>query len=1393
MKIFCGSLRVLVFTVCAVGVPRLPAAQNVFAHYANGQVWVVWDVEPAVLTNCVPTLTPAMSNGVPVTLSNCLPLTYAIYRSTQPITNTTTAALVGRLFAQEWSASILADDVNASFGVRPTGFRIPDGAGGYRVLATNEGVFVHTVRSNFAGHYAVRPFGVTNVPAAWRAPLTNAFFSLAVPPTCHLQASGTNDGYPIEWWTMWADGDTNLAAARSDFPIMENDKRRGIPHNFSVTAPKVGLLPATNVPACIAFHSGDGQAKMWLPQNSGFNSIGLSPMGELLIAVEDRFFSTKNNAVDAESITGTGYVPTLDPFFNHQIGPVFASPTNMLPASNDVIIPYPLYRLNWTLDWLYAHKSVDSNRVSLVGHSGGAKGSLLWSHASPERFSAVGLYNPALGQFPSTVPHHVGTLAQNLPLLLTNHSGQLVRAVDIHQYAPSFSALRDLPLTRIFHGKREENWVLDDNRDALGDVAMTYRQLDALGLGAAVFWDLRKHGMDTWTYATLSNDVAHLNNCGTNPTVNISASWSIGDLWIPTLNTQIRRDDATNQVRHRADRSYPAFFNCALRGGHGDPGSVIYTNNSYFYQDNFPYDGLVTTTECLPPWTGDKRGTWGGYFDWESNLVDTPTNWTGVLFLVGTNSAFNPVEVCPDTNRVVDVAIRRPQQFKPLTGTPVNWELRNAVNNALLQSGATIVSADNLVTVTNLTIPRDPVRARLVISAPLPAPPCSATPTLFARLLTNAVLELRWVGCTNFAYQVEKTGNFLSWSLASPPLAAPPGGGWMTNVVSATNAYQFFRLHVLTFSNSPVPSIAGAYSLSTTHDGIPRHYLLNIPAGYNSAAPAPLALILHGHNQTAGGFAALHPELGTYANERGVILVIPDSTTDARGTGWNDIETTPENPVDDVSFLLALIEQLDTTLSIDRKRVYAGGFSNGGQMCHWLMGHTTNVFAAVAAVGSAVAGAQGGNVLVTNPAPTGPISALIVSTTNDCKRPFWGGPNDEGALQPPAFASVAFYTNADFCASLSAIHTNTFVTNNGLIGRFAACPSNGLGPMALVTNLVIREHYQFTCVPGTEVLFVTLTDGGHQWPNAGDNVGFNANREVLDFFLRHCNCAATGAAETLVVPTTPGQYDLRLCDQGYTRIFRLAIPASYNAASATPIVFTMHGGGQTVAEFAAMHPALFNKANSSGVILVLPEALVHPQSGDTLWMNKPYDYVVDDRAFFTNLLEHIAIKLNVNRKRVYACGFSSGGAFTHYLAITTTGLLAAIAPVCTQTGWNEPDNNGPIVAPPPPLESIAVMMVRGTNDSTRPFYGGINDDGNQCRSAAEDVAYWTAGDFCVLAPVNTATPYGANTRYPNCAGTTEVVLIRIDGMPHLWPDAADGFSYDANVSVIDFLLQHVRP
>jgi poly(3-hydroxybutyrate) depolymerase len=124
---------------------------------------------------------------------------------------------------------------------------------------------------------------------------------------------------------------------------------------------------------------------------------------------------------------------------------------------------------------------------------------------------------------------------------------------------------------------------------------------------------------------------------------------------------------------------------------------------------------------------------------------------------------------------------------------------------------------------------------------------------------------------------------------------------------------------------------------------------------------------------------------------------------------------------------------------------------------------------------------------------------FIMNCTNSCPRPYWGGPNDEGQLQTAAIDAPYYWTHANLCLAAMTATTNNIVTSN--IFRFNDC---GPKPAASrpQTNQVITLQWQ-SCAPETEVIFVTLTDGGHTWPDANDHLGFDCNAEVPKFFLRH--------------------------------------------------------------------------------------------------------------------------------------------------------------------------------------------------------------------------------------------------------------------------------------------------
>jgi polyhydroxybutyrate depolymerase len=370
-----------------------------------------------------------------------------------------------------------------------------------------------------------------------------------------------------------------------------------------------------------------------------------------------------------------------------------------------------------------------------------------------------------------------------------------------------------------------------------------------------------------------------------------------------------------------------------------------------------------------------------------------------------------------------------------------------------------------------------------------------------ARLLTNSSLELRWLAFTSYQYQVESSITLTNWRNAGPPYGAPSGGGWITNVVASTNPHAFYRVRADLLTNSPVPSTPGIYDrLYFTHDGLRRSYRLMIPTNYIPGTSNALAMILHGHGQTAASFAGLHPSLFFHAQTNRLILVLPDSSDDERGTGWNGRDPQPgAYQVNDVSFLLSLIDHLGITLTLDTHRLYAGGFSSGGVMCHYLGARTTNVFAALAAVEASIGTAQGGATIITNPPAAGPMPIFLLNCTNSCTRPYYGGVSSEGAVVTAALDAAYYWTNANVCSAAMTATTNNIFTSN--IFRFQAC-----GPKPPTsqpqTNQVIIQSWQ-SCLPGTEVMFVTLTDGGHTWPDANDNLGFDANAEVPRFFLRH--------------------------------------------------------------------------------------------------------------------------------------------------------------------------------------------------------------------------------------------------------------------------------------------------
>jgi polyhydroxybutyrate depolymerase len=151
---------------------------------------------------------------------------------------------------------------------------------------------------------------------------------------------------------------------------------------------------------------------------------------------------------------------------------------------------------------------------------------------------------------------------------------------------------------------------------------------------------------------------------------------------------------------------------------------------------------------------------------------------------------------------------------------------------------------------------------------------------------------------------------------------------------------------------------AGDFDFSLQHDGLERVYKVHVPSSYNKENKTPLILALHG----GGGSAEAGPEffgLNAKSDQEGFIVVYPEGTGKkifGKTFGvWNAGECcgiAVKNNVDDVGFINALIEKLETDYHIDEKRIYVTGMSNGAQMTYRLACELSDKIAAIAPSGS---------------------------------------------------------------------------------------------------------------------------------------------------------------------------------------------------------------------------------------------------------------------------------------------------------------------------------------------------------------------------------------------------------------------------------------------------------
>ncbi|MEM7294048.1 MAG: hypothetical protein AAF420_11730, partial [Pseudomonadota bacterium] len=174
--------------------------------------------------------------------------------------------------------------------------------------------------------------------------------------------------------------------------------------------------------------------------------------------------------------------------------------------------------------------------------------------------------------------------------------------------------------------------------------------------------------------------------------------------------------------------------------------------------------------------------------------------------------------------------------------------------------------------------------------------------------------------------------------------------------------------------------------------------------------------------------------------------------------------------VDDVGFIELMLDRLETGFCIDRRRVFATGFSSGAMMTYRLACESDR-FAAIAPVGGTLA--RGFNC---SPAGHNAVSLLHIHGSRDRYVDVINETSQDGYHYEPLADVIASWADHQGCEDrISAFNT----------------PFDGVG------GLACTQHAN--CGSGAEVA-ACWWRGAHSWPDTGERFG---TRLIWQFFQRN--------------------------------------------------------------------------------------------------------------------------------------------------------------------------------------------------------------------------------------------------------------------------------------------------
>eukprot|EP00039_Didymoeca_costata_P025105 m.12355 g.12355 ORF g.12355 m.12355 type:complete len:359 (+) comp4638_c0_seq1:402-1478(+) len=307
------------------------------------------------------------------------------------------------------------------------------------------------------------------------------------------------------------------------------------------------------------------------------------------------------------------------------------------------------------------------------------------------------------------------------------------------------------------------------------------------------------------------------------------------------------------------------------------------------------------------------------------------------------------------------------------------------------------------------------------------------------------------------------------------------------------------------------PNLGTTSNIAITFDDMPRSYRLHVPATYKATTPSAVIFSFHGWGSSSS-FHEQYMGFTKISDDNGVLMVYPEGRSDyqieenAGWQSWNTVgstttlgeECTPSTTgfcylsckkrsqgcgrcdwttcARDTVFTESILNSLEALYCVDKTRIYATGFSNGGIMAYHVGRELNSRFAAV------VPG--GGTPFVGHNNPPnetkGLISVLDLHGDADNICPANSTTSTDGWNYIPVDDVLKVWGTATGCVSMSTLrHFLTSEDGN----KELYCVKLGDCPQGID---IVRCSYK----------------GGHDWPGYSENGGLGA-RLAWNFMKAH--------------------------------------------------------------------------------------------------------------------------------------------------------------------------------------------------------------------------------------------------------------------------------------------------